>query len=70
MRTKEASSYLAEEHGVRLSEQTLNKLRCTGGGPRFRVDGRFPVYDQEELDAFAAARLGPLRSSTTDEAAA
>jgi hypothetical protein len=67
MRRREASEYLAAEHGVQLSANTLAKLAVVGGGPRFRLDGRFPIYDRPELDSFAAARLGPLRASTSDQ---
>jgi hypothetical protein len=66
LRRREASAYLAAAHGVRLSPGTLAKLAVIGGGPRFRLDGRFPLYERSELDAFAAARLGPLRTSTSD----
>jgi hypothetical protein len=66
MRRRDASEYLATEHGVRLSTNTLAKLAVVGGGPRFRLDGRFPLYERPELDSFAAARLGPLRASTSD----
>jgi hypothetical protein len=70
MRRKIASDYLLEVHGVSLSPATLAKLAVTGGGPRFFLDGRFPLYPQPELDSFAVARLGPIRSSTSDELAA
>ena len=66
MRTREASAYLAEEHGVQLSEATLNKLRCVGGGPKYFKDGRHPGYTAEFLDTFAHARLGAPRTSTSD----
>ncbi len=68
MRRSEASQYLQEQHGIRLAHSTLAKLAVVGGGPPFRLDGRFPVYDRAELDAFAATRLGPLRASTSDTA--
>jgi hypothetical protein len=65
MRRREASDYLREQHGIRLGVGTLAKLASTtSSGPRFRTDGRFPVYDRTELDAFAARRLGPLRATT------
>ena len=66
MRRADASDYLFEEHGITLRPGTLAKLAVMGGGPRFRLDGRFPIYDRAELDVFAAARLGPLRQSTSD----
>lgn len=67
MRRREASAYLLTEHGISLSTNTLAKLACISSeGPRFRLDGRFPLYDRAELDAFAVRRLGPLRRSTSD----
>jgi hypothetical protein len=67
MRRREASEYLSQRHGIRLAPATLAKLAVEGGGPRFRLDGRYPLYEAAELDAFAAARLGPLRASTSDD---
>jgi len=66
MRRKMASEYLRDVHGVVLSHATLAKLAVTGGGPRFYLDGRFPLYPQPELDSFAVERLGPMRSSTSE----
>ncbi len=66
MRRRELSEYLREVHGVVLSTATLAKLAVTGGGPEFQYDGRFPVTSPENADAFALARLGPMRSSTSD----
>ena len=51
MRRQDASQYLLEQHGIRLAHSTLAKLAVVGGGPPFRLDGRFPVYDREALDA-------------------
>jgi hypothetical protein len=70
LRRRNASEYLLEEHGVSLSPATLAKLATIGGGPSFRKDGPFPIYERSELDAFAAQRLGPLRRSTSDKQAA
>jgi hypothetical protein len=67
MRRKMASEYLLEEHGVSLSPATLAKLAVVGGSPPFFKDGPFPIYDRENLDTFAVARLGSLRSSTSDD---
>jgi len=63
---REASEYLFEVHGVQLSQATLAKLAVTGGGPAFQKDGRYPRYTPPILDAYATARLGPLRASTSD----
>jgi hypothetical protein len=70
LRTKAASEYLAEMHGVVLAPATLNKLRVVGGGPAFEYDGRNPVYQPPILDSFAQQRLGRLRASTSDTEAA
>lgn len=70
MRRKQASEYLLTVHGVSLSPATLAKLAVLGGGPAFRKDGPFPIYDQPVLDDYALARLGPLRASTSDAQAA
>lgn len=66
MRRSDASAYLLEEHGIKLSPATLAKLACIGGGPLFEYDGRFPLYQPPNLDLFAVKRLGPLRTSTSD----
>jgi len=67
MRRKLASEYLFEEHGVSLSPATLAKLAVVGGSPPFRKDGPFPLYERSDLDTFATVRLGPLRTSTSDQ---
>jgi hypothetical protein len=67
MRRKLASEYLLEVHGVSLSPATLAKLAVIGGGPSFRKDGPFPLYERTDLDTFATIRLGPLRTSTSDQ---
>jgi hypothetical protein len=64
---KQASEYLRQRHGITLSPATLAKLAVVGGGPAFRKDGPVPLYVLDILDAFAAARLGPLRTSTGDD---
>ena len=39
-----------------LGVSTLNKLRLTGGGPRFAKLGAVVVYDIDDLNAWAADR--------------
>jgi len=49
--TEQASAYTG------LASATLEKLRCSGGGPRFVRYGRKAVrYLVADLDAFMAAR--------------
>jgi excisionase family DNA binding protein len=44
---------------LRISERTLERLRCTGaGGPRFVRCGKRSIrYRQEDLDAYIASRV-------------
>jgi predicted DNA-binding transcriptional regulator AlpA len=50
LRTPAAAGHLG------LGVSTLNKLRLTGGGPRFAKLGSVVVYDVADLDAWAAER--------------
>ena len=58
--TPEAAEYLG------LGKSTLDKLRLTGGGPKFSALGRRVVYDPRDLEEFVKARK---RLSTSEEAA-
>lgn len=42
---------------VRLSERTLERLRLTGGGPRYAKLGRRVVYRQSDLDGWIASHI-------------
>src|ERR1700674_151518 len=66
LRRKEASSYLLEQHGLSYAPTTLAKLAVVGGGPKFQHAGRIPLYPPEELDAWVAKILSPLKSSTSE----
>ncbi len=48
---------------VGLSQRTLEKMRLTGNGPRFRKHGRYVRYHIDDLDAWS---LGAQRASTSD----
>src|SRR5512133_822789 len=50
-RRKEASQYLRDHWQISRTEKTLAKLATTGGGPRYHLAGRIPLYPEEELDA-------------------
>jgi predicted DNA-binding transcriptional regulator AlpA len=41
---------------LKLSPRTLEKLRVTGGGPRFRKLGRRVLYARHELENWADQR--------------
>jgi hypothetical protein len=65
LRRFEAAQYLFEVHGVTYSKNTLAKAAVTGGGPRYRLFGRFPFYELDDLDAWVDERLGcRVRSSS------
>jgi predicted DNA-binding transcriptional regulator AlpA len=55
--TPEAAAY------VGLSESTLNKMRCFGGGPRYAKVGARVVYPIAELDSWLNSKL---RGSTSE----
>jgi hypothetical protein len=48
---------------VGLAAQTLNKLRCLGGGPPYYKHARKVVYRAPDLDAWLQARR---RTTTSD----
>ena len=70
LRRGAASAYLLERWGVERAPATLAKLAVTGGGPRFRKAGRWPLYDPDDLDAWAQDLIGEPRGSTSEHRAA
>ena len=66
MRRKEASAYLEKAWGLAASPATLAKYATVGGGPVYNLFGRFPLYTEADLDAWAEAKLGPKGASTTE----
>lgn len=70
LRRSEVPAYMLEKHGIPVAMKTLNKLASLGGGPAMRYCGRIPLYDVEDLDAWAADRLGKPVRSTSERTAA
>lgn len=66
LRRWEASEYLELVHGITYAPATLAKMASVGGGPAYNKANRTPLYPVEELDRWAAARLGNLVHSTSD----
>jgi hypothetical protein len=64
LRRSEASLYLKDRWGIDRKPSILAKIACLGGGPKFEHAGRFPLYPEPELDAWAQSTLSPLKSST------
>ncbi len=69
LRREQAAQYLSSHYGFG-TRASLAKWAVTGHGPKFRLLGRFPVYAEADLDAWALKRLGGLQSSTSDKAGA
>lgn len=63
---REASDYLLKRYGLRAKPATLAKYASLGGGPAYRLAGRFPAYDVADLDKWALARVSDLVSSTSE----
>ncbi|MEH2566084.1 hypothetical protein [Bradyrhizobium sp. AZCC 2289] len=66
LRRRLAAKYLSEDWGLPTAASTLAKKAVVGGGPAFHSAGRIPLYDREELDRYAKAKLGKPRKSTSD----
>lgn len=65
-RRPDASRYLKEAWSLDYAPRTLAKLACRGGGPPMEHAGRFPLYPEDGLDAWASAKIGPRVSSTSE----
>jgi hypothetical protein len=65
LRRNKAAQYLQERYGAYTTE-TLAKLACVGGGPRYQKLGPYPVYTHEDLDAWAQSRMSRPVCSTAE----
>jgi len=66
-RRDDAAAYVREKHKLPCTSGYLAKLASVaGGGPPFRrLDGRWVLYAEEDLDAWALARLSrPIRKTS------
>ena len=70
LRRAAASEYLDAIWGVTRASATLAKYAVFGGGPGFYKAGRYPLYDPNELDRWAAEVLGAPVASTSEIPAA
>jgi hypothetical protein len=64
-----AAQYLRDRWGFPCSPGTLANLAVRGTGPLYRLAGRYPVYAEADLDAWAQQRLTAPRRSTSREGA-
>jgi hypothetical protein len=62
----DAAQYLRDKFGLRCAKQTLAKLAVVGGGPKYRLAGRTPIYEPADLDEFAMSKIGKPRFSSSD----
>jgi hypothetical protein len=60
-----AAKYLQDNYRF-SSENSLATQASNGGGPRFRYNGRYPIYEEGDLDEYALSRLSEPVSSTSD----
>jgi hypothetical protein len=65
-RRRQAAAYVREEHNVPCTESTLATKACRGGGPRFYLLGKIPIYNEEDLDSWVSDRLGAPVGSTSE----
>ncbi len=65
LRRRDAGDYLKSKFGFG-SGKTLAKLAVVGGGPPFRKAGAIVLYEPAALDAWALAKIGAPRTSTSD----
>ena len=64
--TSSSAVFLKATFGVPCEAKTLAKLRCVGGGPKFRRFGRLIRYERKELEFWARNRLSQPLQSTRD----
>jgi hypothetical protein len=65
LRREQAADYLQKRVGA-YTVETLAKLACVGGGPKFRRIGRMPLYTPADLDAWIESRLSVAVGSTSE----
>lgn len=66
---KDAAAYVKENYGRPCTASYLAKLAVKGEGPRYRkINGRWAVYDEPDLDSWALSQLGPIVGSTSEVA--
>jgi predicted DNA-binding transcriptional regulator AlpA len=52
---------------IGLAKSTLNKMRMTGGGPRFlKLSARRVVYDTQDLDEWLVSKRRRTTSDLTE----
>lgn len=65
-----ASVYLAERWGLQYSPTTLANMARKGTGPVYRLRGKYAVYAEADLNAWAQLRIGGLKCRASQVAEA
>jgi excisionase family DNA binding protein len=66
LRRTEAATYVQDVRGQPCTAKTLAKLAVVCGGPPYRKAGKYSLYDLNDLDAWAQARLSPRVFSSSE----
>jgi hypothetical protein len=61
-----AAAHWLTAHGVRRTPATLRKVRCIGGGPKFRRLNGKPYYTEADLITWIEERLTEPVGSTSE----
>ena len=66
LRRDDAATYVRQRHGISCTAGYLAKLASVGGGPVFhRLDNRWALYAEGDLDAWALTRVsGPMQKAS------
>jgi hypothetical protein len=65
LRRAEAAKHIQDKWGYPCSPRTLAKYAVVGGGPPFRKAGRYPLYDQNDLDGWISGKFSEPVTSTS-----
>jgi hypothetical protein len=65
LRRADAARVLSE-NGFPTAKSTLDSLATRGGGPAFQLYGRIPLYAEDDVLAWARARLSRKITSTSE----
>lgn len=65
-RRRDAAKHLHEVHGLTITPERLNRLASQGKGPPMvYLDNYWPMYPEDELDAWARSRVSPSKKART-----
>lgn len=65
LRREQAADYLQNRIGAYTAD-TLAKMACVGGGPKFRLLGRIPLYTVTELEEWISSKLSKPVATTSE----